>query len=442
MLTVVRTADTPAAERRERWRSIVCDTLGPLDMRIDPDVPLHGEITTGQLGDVGVANVRTSTPHGVHRTPGLIRKGDADLYRVVLPISGHPRLTQDGRETVLAPDTFGVYDFSRPYDLVYTDAVELAVIGFPRGLLPVRPGMVAGLTATAVPATGVGGLLAPMLGRIAREVGQYDPTTAARLAPILLDLLGTALAEYTGYPDPVESSQQALLFQVKAFIEQHLGNSDLTPAVIAAAHHVSLRQLHRLFAPEQTSVGAWIRQRRLDRCRKDLADPAQSGVAVGAVAARWGLSDAAHFSRLFRAAFGVPPSDYRRMSLNPVAASQLSARCSLPHRQPAGALLAPPRRTAVRWTRRHEEGARRPLPDRRPAGGSRPCGYRGQQVVGPEPAAGRRTQAVEGVRAAGSFVPVGDAPPPRAKPAGSERGDAFASPATSFRPPPQPRPAR
>ncbi|MEU4645497.1 helix-turn-helix domain-containing protein [Micromonospora sp. NPDC023814] len=109
---------------------------------------------------------------------------------------------------------------------------------------------------------------------------------------------------------------------MKAFIEQHLGNTDLTPAVIAAAHHVSLRQLHRLFAPEQTSVGAWIRQRRLDRCRKDLADPAQSGLTVGAVGARWGLPDSAHFSRLFRAAFGVPPSDYRRMSLNPVAASQ------------------------------------------------------------------------------------------------------------------------
>ena len=326
MLTVVRTADTPAAERRERWRSIVCDTLGPLDMRIDPDVPLHGEITTGRLGDVGVANVGTSTPHGVHRTPGLIRKGDADLYRVVLPISGHPRLSQDGREVVLAPDTFSVYDFSRPYDLVYTDTVELAVFGIPRGMLPVRASAVAGLTATAMPTTGVGGLLAPMLCRIAREIGQYDPATATRLAPILLDLLSTALSEYTGRPDPVGPSQQALLFRVEAFIEQHLGDANLTPAVIAAAHHVSLRQLHRLFAVKQTSVGAWIRQRRLDRCRKDLADPAQSGLTVSAVGARWGLSDSAHFSRLFRAAFGVPPRDYRRMSLNPVAASQTLAR--------------------------------------------------------------------------------------------------------------------
>ncbi|MFD2767169.1 helix-turn-helix domain-containing protein [Micromonospora eburnea] len=90
-------------------------------------------------------------------------------------------------------------------------------------------------------------------------------------------------------------------------------------------------ELHRLFAAEQTSVSAGIRRRRLDRCRRDLADPALSGLAVGTVGGRWGLPDSAHFSRLFRAAFGVPPSDYRRMSLNPVAASQaLGARVRAP----------------------------------------------------------------------------------------------------------------
>jgi AraC-like DNA-binding protein len=33
---------------------------------------------------------------------------------------------------------------------------------------------------------------------------------------------------------------------------------------------------------------------------------------VSAVAARWGLTDPAAFSRLFRAAYGVPPLEYRR----------------------------------------------------------------------------------------------------------------------------------
>jgi hypothetical protein len=74
MAVLIRTSDVPAAERYEAWRSFVCDTLGPLDMRSDPDVPLWGEIEAGQLGSVAVGKVRTSTPHSVHRTPGLIRR--------------------------------------------------------------------------------------------------------------------------------------------------------------------------------------------------------------------------------------------------------------------------------------------------------------------------------------------------------------------------------
>jgi AraC-like DNA-binding protein len=303
----------PARERRELWRHLVCDTLGPLDMRSDPTAPLDGEITAGRLAAVDVAQVRTSTPHSVHRTPGLIRQGGGDLCRVVLPISGRPVLAQDGREVLLSSDTFAVYDFNRPYDLAYTDAVELAVFAFPRALLPIDAGAMARLTATALPATGAGALVAPMLHRITQDMDRYDPATATRLSSILLDLLGTALTERAGAPGSAAS--RTLLFRVQAFIEEHLADVELTPAAIAGVHHVSLRQLQRLFAAVGTTVGAWIRERRLARCRADLAEPRLSHLPVGAVGARWGLSDAAHFSRLFRAAFGTTPSQYRRAGL-------------------------------------------------------------------------------------------------------------------------------
>jgi AraC-like DNA-binding protein len=72
-----------------------------------------------------------------------------------------------------------------------------------------------------------------------------------------------------------------------------------------------VRYLHRLFEAQDTTVAAWIRRRRLERCRRDLADPAFRGVPVSAVAARWGLPDPAHFSRLFRRTYGLPPAEYR-----------------------------------------------------------------------------------------------------------------------------------
>ena len=75
---------------------------------------------------------------------------------------------------------------------------------------------------------------------------------------------------------------------------------------------MSLRSLHQLFHDEGLTVAGWIRQRRLERCRRDLADPALAARPVAAIAARWGYPSAAEFSRAFRAAHGVPPAEYRR----------------------------------------------------------------------------------------------------------------------------------
>ena len=51
-------------------------------------------------------------------------------------------------------------------------------------------------------------------------------------------------------------------------------------------------------------MSEWIRRARLERCRRDLADPALARETILAVATRWGMPDAAHFSRMFRATYG------------------------------------------------------------------------------------------------------------------------------------------
>ena len=320
MVVLIRTSDVPPAQRYDAWRSIVCDTLGPLDFRSDPDVPLSGEIGAGSLGPVSIGRVQTSTPHSVHRTPGLIRRGGSEVYRVVLAISGSPRLEQDGRAAQLRPGEFAIYDFARPYELAYDSAVQLAVFGFPRDLLALPPGVADRITAVPIAGDqGTGALASPLLRRVTLDLDTYQPASAARLSTVMMDLVTTAVAERAGRAGslPAESRERTLLVRVHAFIEQNLGEADLSPGVIATAQHVSVRSLHRLFEAEGTTVAAWVRQRRLERCRRDLADPALTAIPVSAVAARWGMPDSAHFSRLFRRAYGRPPAEYRRGLLYP-----------------------------------------------------------------------------------------------------------------------------
>lgn len=107
-------------------------------------------------------------------------------------------------------------------------------------------------------------------------------------------------------------TDHARLLQICAFIVDNLGSPSLTLAQVARVHGLSLRQLERLFQREGLTPGAWLRDQRLLRCRKDLDDPACADKPVYAIGARWGFADPVTFNRAFSRAYGLPPGEYRR----------------------------------------------------------------------------------------------------------------------------------
>jgi AraC-binding-like domain len=240
--------------------------LGPLDLRIDPDTPLRGEIESGQLGQVSVGRVKTSTPHSVHRTPGLIRRESPELYRVVLAMSGSPLLRQDGRAAQLRRGEFTIYDFTRPYELTYDSAVQLAVFSFPREMLALPVELVARLTAVPIAADGgAGAVAAPLLRRVAVDVESYLPASAARLSTVVMNLVTTAVAECADKTQllSAEARERTLLLRIHAFIEQHLGIPTwlpvwlqlLTSSRCVTCTGCSRRRTRRW--PRGSGTGAW-----------------------------------------------------------------------------------------------------------------------------------------------------------------------------------------
>ncbi|WP_175538672.1 AraC family transcriptional regulator [Arthrobacter sp. cf158] len=107
------------------------------------------------------------------------------------------------------------------------------------------------------------------------------------------------------------SDTQALFTASTEIIENRLWDDAMDAEALAARLNVSTRTLHRAFRAQGASISMWIRERRLDRCRQDLQDPAFSHLPVSSIAAQWGLRDAAHFSRLFKARFGESPRSFR-----------------------------------------------------------------------------------------------------------------------------------
>jgi AraC-like DNA-binding protein len=72
-----------------------------------------------------------------------------------------------------------------------------------------------------------------------------------------------------------------------------------------------VRYLHKLFQPRGATVSRFVQQLRLERCRRDLGDPALAGQTIESICRAWGMTNPDHFSRVFRAAYGCPPREWR-----------------------------------------------------------------------------------------------------------------------------------
>lgn len=109
-------------------------------------------------------------------------------------------------------------------------------------------------------------------------IGAHDrlgPADRVRLGHTAIDLAAAVIAQHAEHTSslPPETRRQALFHEITRFITLHLGDPGLKPAAIAAAHFISTRYLHRVFQCNGTTVNGFIRQARISRCRRDLADP-------------------------------------------------------------------------------------------------------------------------------------------------------------------------
>lgn len=316
MATVLSTADVHARDRLAYWREMICDVFVGLDCTALAGGPFRGRIATQPGSHVTFSDVE-SQPQHVVRSRRQIAKSTDDYFLVSVQLAGDGAVLQDGREARLAPGDLALYDSTRPYVLHFDGDFRQLVMQMPRAALRARLGAADALTAVAVPgARGVGRLVSDALRGIAGEIAGVDGATAERLSENALDLLATGLGSAAPASAPADSARRALhVRRIKSYVQARLDDPELSPASIAAAAGVTPRYLHRLFEAEDESIGRWIWSARLERCRRDLVDPAQAGRSVTDIAFAWGFNDLAHFSRSFRARYGCSPRAYRARHL-------------------------------------------------------------------------------------------------------------------------------
>ncbi|MFF3215670.1 helix-turn-helix domain-containing protein [Streptomyces sp. NPDC002886] len=309
-------ADVAREDRFDWFCETVSSDVMPVMLSTRHTTDFRAKITDLDLGVVRLSSVACS-PVLSRRTPAHVRRGDPEHLQLALISHGAFRISQRGSESVVAGGLV-LTDTSRPSEGVSAGGQgEAIVLQMPRPAVGLRPDRVDRLLARSLAADrGSGAVLADFLRTLLTHGPRCGPEELRGMGAIALDLATACLARHLGDlgEAPAEARAQETLQRIHRFIDNNLGDPDLTPQVIADRHSMSLRGLHALFADQPRSVAARIRESRLERAHADLARGETRSRPVQAIAARWGFSSATAFSRAFREAYGITPTEHRAAS--------------------------------------------------------------------------------------------------------------------------------
>ena len=161
---------------------------------------------------------------------------------------------------------------------------------------------------------GMAAVLRELICTLLRGVNPFYVGEQTVVRDIVVQLLAAACSARRPQPTGRAAARDTSVRQWRVLqqsVEALLSDPSLSPAMVAGGVGISTRHLHRLFRQRGVSFATYIRTRRLQHCRDDLADPDLGALRLTEIAYRWGFSDSSHFSRCFKAAFGCTAREFR-----------------------------------------------------------------------------------------------------------------------------------
>jgi AraC family transcriptional activator of tynA and feaB len=285
------------------WHDVVCQAVLNVATEQRPDA-FQARISGQSFGPLRFAAFE-STGHEIVRSRGHVARAPADNYLISLQRHGRSLISQGEGRFVLDPGEIAILDGQRPFRIAFPGPVSRAIAVVPRATLEARAPW---LRAAPVRKIDARSPFADLTRRHLLQLAGRDGLEESE-ANLLTDNLCNLLALASARDAAVADVQLETLL---AFCRQHLSDPDLSPRRVAAQFGISVRTVHLRFEKVGRSFGRWVLENRLEGCRKALRDPHQGGSGISEIAWRWGFSDLSHFTKSFRARFGMSPREWRR----------------------------------------------------------------------------------------------------------------------------------
>jgi len=315
MAVILDTADLPPDDRAEAFYTAMMSASVP--SRVEHE-DRHGDVHARMdFWQLGAPDLFRNEGSGIRlvRTTKHVRLGAPDRLALAVQVVGTGAFSQHGPQQQVRTGELMLVDLTSPYEFAWSGhgaslAFQIDYSDLGLSVETVRA------AATRLPSS-------PMYDLVLHHLSGLPPITDAlygtRSGPMLgaatTNLVRALLASAADDDNHQRPAMADVLFaRITWYVRQHLSDPQLTPARVASEHFISLRYLYKLFAGHNLSFEQWLINERLEGARRHLTSPAARHLPIAAIATHWGFTDPGHFTRRFRHAYGMPPSDWRRSS--------------------------------------------------------------------------------------------------------------------------------
>jgi len=296
-----------AARRLDDWNRVVNGAFENLTVDGERD-GFEGVLDVRRFGGLDLSRV-SSSPAIVRRHRPAGGGEHARYFKLHIQEVGSSLNIQDGHEAVLGPGDLMLCDSSRPYSIRFDDPNRMLVLRLPEAKVAARfedPDALVGRR------LGVEGLGASLLSAFVHSLWAA-PAAAdeADCEDALLEAALNLLAAAQGLAPAASPLQGSCVkHRIKRFVDDNLRDPELSVGGVARAMGVSPRYVQMAFAELATTPLAYIRRKRLQLAAMQLRR-AGSACNITELSFSLGFNDLSHFSRAFKARYGVGPRDYR-----------------------------------------------------------------------------------------------------------------------------------
>ena len=272
---------------------------------------VSGAIATAVIGPLQWTRTQVSGPFYARRRL-LDRSDEREAYVLMLLVDGGGVVLRDKASVVVAPGSVVFLNANRPLETEQSAAGTSLAVSFSAPLLKSRFVDVDEWCMVPLDATqGTAAILRECMQSYWRARSDIRGGAGNDLAASLVHLLGATFGNCSGVPAFDSRCARMHFLRVRDLIAENLQNPQLSVDFVSERLSISKSYLFSIMNTANTTLGRYILERRLDRSRELLADPALKGWSIGEIALRTGFQELSHFSRRFSERFGRSPRAFR-----------------------------------------------------------------------------------------------------------------------------------